>query len=132
MQKGETKFYACRLISSQKQREFKHMKFDDIVKVYSIWIVANMKSDSVNRIHFMQDSLYGTYKWNCSSDLINIIIVGITGTWKEEVKELDIEQTEGRELCGMLNTLFTNDLNNQEKMLSDSEIYLFPVNFLHA
>ena len=62
MQKGETKFYACRLIGSQKQREFKHMKFDDIVKVYSIWIVANMESDSVNRIHFMQDSLYGTYK----------------------------------------------------------------------
>ena len=55
------------------------MNFDDITKVYSIWIVANMKSDSVNRIHLTQDTLYGKFKWNCDSDLINIVIVGITG-----------------------------------------------------
>ncbi len=72
-------YYICRLISSQKQREFVKMNFDDITKVYSIWIVANMKSDSVNRIHLTQDTLYGKFKWNCDSDLINIVIVGITG-----------------------------------------------------
>ena len=72
-------YYICRLISSQKQREFIKMNFDDITKVYSIWIVANMKSDSVNRIHLTQDTLYGKFKWNCDSDLINIVIVGITG-----------------------------------------------------
>ena len=35
------------------------MKFDNMVKVYSIWIVANMESNSVNHIHFVQDTLYG-------------------------------------------------------------------------
>jgi len=65
--------------TGKKQREFTHMHFDDMVKVYSIWIVANMASDSVNRIHFTQDTLYGTHRWNCRSDLINIIIAGITG-----------------------------------------------------
>ena len=73
MQKGKPKsyrlsnraiFYACRLISAQKQREFKHMKFNDMVKVYSIWIVSGMKGNSVNHIHFVQDTLYGSYKYN--------------------------------------------------------------------
>lgn len=81
-----------------------------------------MESDSVNQIYFTQKTLYGTYKWNCSSDLINIIIAGITGELKEEAKEQNIEQIDGRELCKMLNTLFTNDLNYQERFqqLSDN------------
>ena len=50
-------FYACRLIASEKQREFTHMNFDDLVKVYSIWIVANMeKSDSFYTGHFVWDA----------------------------------------------------------------------------
>lgn len=114
-------FYACRLVGTQKQREFKHMNFNDIVKVYSIWIVANMESDSVNQIHFTQKTLYGTYKWNCDSDLINIVIAGITGELKEETKEFNIEQIDGKELCRMLNVLFTNELNARERFQQLSE-----------
>ena len=158
-------YYICRLISSQKQREFIKMNFDDITKVYSIWIVANMKSDSVNRIHLTQDTLYGKFKWNCDSDLINIVIVGITGQSlipnntitqyntitqdniqkqdngtsqdnvknqkrtifnnreispnnekiQENIKEQDTIKS--KELCRMLNTLFSNELGKKERLI---------------
>ncbi len=152
-------YYICRLISSQKQREFVKMNFDDITKVYSIWIVANMKSDSVNRIHLTQDTLYGKFKWNCDSDLINIVIVGITGQSlitnntitqdniqkqdngtsqdnvknqkrtifnnreispnnekiQENIKEQDTIKS--KELCRMLNTLFSNELGKKERLI---------------
>lgn len=113
-------FYACRLISAQKQREFQHMKFNDMVKVYSIWIVSGMKGNSVNHIHFAQDTLYGRYKW-AGVDMVNIVIAGITGEAGETPAETGKKDAEGRELCRMLNTLFASNLNNEERfrMLSD-------------
>ena len=117
-------FYACRLISAQKQREFKHMKFNDMVKVYSIWIVANMESNSVNHIHLAQDTLYGTYKWKGGTDMINIVIAGITGKAQEaeEVKEtVSPEKADSVDLCRMLNTLFAVNLNHKERFRSLSD-----------
>lgn len=110
-------FYACRLISAQKQREFEHMKFNDMVKVYSIWIVANMESNSVNHIHLIQDTLYGTYKWSGGTDMINIVIAGITGKAQEpeEGKEtVSPEKADSVDLCRMLNTLFAVNLDHKE------------------
>ena len=114
-------FYACRLISAQKQREFKHMQFNNMVKVYSIWIVANMESNSVNYIHFVQDTLYGTYKWAGGTDMVNIVIAGITGESEEAKEETRPEEADSRDLCRMLNTLFAVNLDNKErfKMLTD-------------
>lgn len=114
-------FYACRLISAEKQREFKHMEFNDMVKVYSIWIVANIEGNSVNHIHLVQDTLYGTYKWEGSMDMVNIVIAGITGEAGETAEGATPEETDGRELCRMLNTLLAVNLDNGErfKMLSD-------------
>lgn len=108
-------FYACRLIASEKQREFIHMNFDDLIKVYSIWIVANMESDSVNQIHFTQDTLYGTHKWDCRSDLINLVIAGITGEMRDEVDEAVLNDNDGKVLCGILNTLFATNINDKER-----------------
>ena len=38
-------FYEGRMISSQKEREFTGMNYDDIEPVYSIWICMNMQED---------------------------------------------------------------------------------------
>ncbi|MDE5696205.1 MAG: Rpn family recombination-promoting nuclease/putative transposase [Lachnospiraceae bacterium] len=108
-------FYACRLISAQKQREFRHMQFNNLVKVYSIWIVANMESNSVNHIHFAQDTLYGTYQWKGGTDMINIVIAGITGEPGKSEEDDSPEKADSRDLCRMLNTLFAVNLNNRER-----------------
>lgn len=114
-------FYACRLISAQKQREFEHMKFNDMVKVYSIWIVANMESNSVNHIHLAQDTLYGTYKWKGGTDMINIVIAGITGKAQEVKETVSPEKADNVDLCRMLNTLFAVNLNHRERLRSLSD-----------
>ena len=38
-------FYISRMISSQKNREFKGSNYNDIKKVYSIWMCMNMKEE---------------------------------------------------------------------------------------
>ena len=79
-----------------------------------------MKGNSVNHIHFVQDTLYGSYKW-AGVDMVNIVIAGITGEAGETVDETGRKGAEGKELCRMLNTLFASNLNNEErfKILSD-------------
>ena len=44
------------MISSQKGREFVNSNYNDIKRVYSIWVCMNY-------IHFTQESVVGTYQW---------------------------------------------------------------------
>ena len=46
-------FYVCRMISSQKERDFVNTNYDDIRRVVSIWICMNMKECSMNHYHLV-------------------------------------------------------------------------------
>ena len=55
-------YYCSRLISSQKGRNFKHDHYDDIQKVYSIWICTNPKRKNcgtIQRYSIAKEDLYG-------------------------------------------------------------------------
>ena len=54
-------FYLARMISAQKEVEFTKSNYDDIKAVRSIWICmdANDDEDSINRICFTQENVYG-------------------------------------------------------------------------
>ena len=54
-------FYLSRLISSQKDVEFKNSNYDDIKCVKSIWICmdGDDDTDSINRFSFKKESIYG-------------------------------------------------------------------------
>lgn len=68
-------FYASRLVSSQKERDFVKSGYDDIKRVYSIWICMNMEQNSMNHIHFVNDAVIGNHEWKGKIDLINIIMI---------------------------------------------------------
>ena len=51
------------MISSQKGREFVNSNYNDIKRVYSIWVCMNMSQNCMNYIHFIQESVVGTYQW---------------------------------------------------------------------
>ena len=70
-------FYVCRLVSSQKERDFVKMHFDDLCRSYSIWICMNAKADYVEYTSLHQTMLLGTCHTKGSLDLINIIVVGL-------------------------------------------------------
>ncbi len=71
-------FYASRLISSQKGREFVKSNYNDIRRVYSIWLCLNMDKNVMSHIHLSQDDLLDMYNWGSGIDLFNIILIGVT------------------------------------------------------
>lgn len=65
------------MISSQKEREFTGMNYDDIEPVYSIWICMNMQENSMCHIHLVQDDLIDAKQWKGDLDIPNIIMIGL-------------------------------------------------------
>ena len=70
-------FYVSRLISSQKERDFENSSYDDIKRVYSIWVCMNMDESSMNHVHLTKEDLIGSYEWKGNLDLLNIIMLGL-------------------------------------------------------
>ena len=70
-------FYICRIISSQKGRDFVKSEYNKMKKVYSIWICMNMKENSLTHIHLNKDDIIGSHNWKGDLDLLNIIMIGI-------------------------------------------------------
>ena len=54
-------FYLARMISAQKEVEFTHSEYDNLKDVRSIWICMDSADDedSINRIVFTQETVYG-------------------------------------------------------------------------
>ena len=70
-------FYVSRLISSQKERDFENTEYDDIKRVYSIWVCMNMEENSLSHIHLVKDDLVGYHDWRGKLDLFNIVMIGL-------------------------------------------------------
>ncbi len=71
-------FYACRLVSSQKGRDFVNMNYDDIKKVYSIWICLNQNTNYIEHIRYSRKHILGNYDGKIDLELINIALIGIS------------------------------------------------------
>jgi hypothetical protein len=111
-------FYVSRLISSQKQRDFIHSNYNDINRVYSIWICMNMKENSLNHIHLTDDRLLGDCQWKGKMDLLNIVFIGLTN----EIPKQD----EKYELHRLLGTLLASHLSATEKLQIIESEYQIP------
>jgi hypothetical protein len=101
-------FYVSRLVSSQKERDFVNTKYNDIKRVFSIWICMNMDENSMDYIHLTNDKVLGNHKWEGKLDLLNIVLIGLT-------KALP-EQDERYELHRLLSALFSAKLSVDEKL----------------
>ncbi len=55
-------YYVCRMISSQKERDFQGMNFDDIKRVTSIWICMNMDTNSMTDYHLTKEDFLEPYE----------------------------------------------------------------------
>ena len=101
-------FYACRMVSSQKERDFTGMNYNDIKKVYTIWICMNQKENSLNYLHLTNEKLMEKTAIEKAGDLIHIILLGLA-------KNLP-PYTEKNKLHRLLGALFTNELTADEKI----------------
>ena len=113
-------FYVCRMVSSQKERDFLNSNYDDIKQVHSIWICMNMNENSLNHVHLVDDSIIGNHTCKGNVDLLNIIMIGLA----KEIPEHD----EKYELHRLLSTLLSNTLDVSEKLDIIEKEYNIPVN----
>ena len=112
-------FYVSRMISSQKGRDFVKSNYNDIKRVYSIWICPGVNKNCLNHFHITDNALVGNYKWPGKKDLFNFIMIGLDC---ESSQKLSQSKTES-ELHQFLNILFSSKLSGEEKVrLLDEEL----------
>ena len=112
-------FYVSRLVSSQKERDFENSSYDDIKRVYSIWVCMNMDENSMSHVHLAKEDLIGSYEWKGNLDLLNIIMLGLA-------KELP-EHDETYELHRLLGALLSKELTIDEKLNIIGKEYDIPI-----
>ena len=112
-------FYVSRLISSQKERDFENSSYNDIKRVYSIWICMNMNENSMSHVHLTKENLIGSYKWKGNLGLLNIIMLGLAN----ELPEHD----ETYELHRLLGALLSQELTVDEKLNIIGNEYDIPI-----
>ena len=101
-------FYVSRLVSSQKERDFVKTNYNDIKRVFSIWICMNMDENSMAYVHLVKEDLLGAYPWKGGLDLLNIVLIGIAN----EIPEHDDKY----ELHRLLSTLLSMGMSVDEKL----------------
>ena len=112
-------FYVSRLVSSQKERDFVNTNYDDIKRVFSIWICMNMSQNSMNYVHLTNDGLLGSYEWGGKIDLLNIVLIGLS----QELPDHD----EKYELHRLLGALLSKKLTSDEKLNIIETEYDIPI-----
>lgn len=112
-------FYVSRLVSSQKERDFENSSYDDIKRVYSIWVCMNMDENCMNHIHLTNDNVLGAYEWKGKLDLLNIVMIGLA-------RELP-GHDERYELHRLLGALLSKELTIDEKLNIIGEEYDIPI-----
>ena len=107
------------MISSQKERDFSNSNYNDIKRVYSIWVCMNMPENSLEHIHLVKDSIVNSHEWKGKMDLVNIVMIGLA----EELPEYE----EKYELHRLLGALLSQDLTVNEKLDIIGNEYAIPM-----
>jgi len=108
-------FYCARLLSAQHGTEFSEGNYDDIKKVYSIWVCMNTPGKAENtivRYHMMKEDVHGHVEDTARYDLLEVIMVCLG---KECIDEEGKPIKGGNELHGLLGTLFSEKLSTNRK-----------------
>lgn len=124
-------YYSARLLSDELDKEFTAHNYNNIKKVYSIWICMNpprtdqqarQVEDTMIEYKVVPSLIYATHKTDIANvhtgryDLMSTIFVNLTADGASE-----------NELIGMLSTLFSRQIPNDEKVRTLSEDYGLPM-----
>ena len=99
-------FYICRIVSSQKGRDFVNSEYDDMKRVYSIWICMNTRENSLNKIALKNENVFGQSRWKDKYDMIHIVTIRLSRKMDED---------RGHELHRFLGAIFAQELSFSEK-----------------
>ena len=112
-------FYVSRMISSQKERDFSNSNYNDIKRVYSIWVCMNMPENSLEHIHLVKDSIVNSHAWKGKMDLVNIVMIGLSEELPKHEKKYELHR--------LLGALLSQDLTANEKLDIIGNEYAIPM-----
>ena len=102
-------FYCARMLSAQLDTEFTTDNYDEIKKVYSIWLCMDVPKDAeytITEYRMEPKSIYGQYLGKARYDLMSVIMVCLG-------KDGDVER--GNRLHRLLVSLMSDKLTVQQK-----------------
>lgn len=105
-------FYLARMLSSQLKSEFEIKKarsYDDLKKVYSIWICMDAPArdkDTITKYSFKPEDLYGEFTGKARFDLATLVMIRLADDDGVDSKN---------KLIGMLTTLLSDRLKSIQK-----------------
>jgi hypothetical protein len=117
---NRTIFYICRMVSSQKNRDFVKKNYDDIKQVYSIWVCMDSEENCMNHIHLTDDKVLGNHTWKGRLDILNIVLVGLG-------KKIPQKDEKDYGMHRLLGTVFSDDLSANDKIKVMEEEYGIPM-----
>lgn len=116
-------FYAARLLSSQLGTEFTLSAYNNIKKVYSIWICIDCPKYAVNtvtRYHITQENLVGCFpKDKARYDLLETIMICLSNDIAPKTESLHIHR--------LLGILLSPELKVNDKKTALSEEFNIPM-----
>ena len=116
-------FYAARLLSSQSGTEFTLSAYNNIKKVYSIWICIDCPKYAVNtvtRYHITQENLVGCFpKDKARYDLLETIMICLSNDIAPKTESLHIHR--------LLGILLSPELKVNDKKTALSEEFNIPM-----
>ena len=101
-------YYDCRMVSEQYETEFFHSNYDDIKKVYSIWVVMpkKKKENSVETYSIKREQNYG--KSGSPKDRWDIMASVIIRLGKNKSKD--------KNFLNVLSAIFSDTISVEEKL----------------
>lgn len=114
-------YYGARLLSSQKEREFTGSNYNDIKKVYSIWICMDAPlyaQNTITEYSIHQNKLYGDFHGKARYDLMSIVMICL-GNPKAYVSD----DNEYRKLLDLLTLLSSHKVTPAEKLVRLEQDY---------
>lgn len=102
-------YYCCRMISGQYGTEFTNSHYDDIKKVYSIWICMNPPEKyqhSITKYNMVETNIAGKYQEKVKNyDLLTIVMLCLG----------EVDEHGECDLTNMLSVLLSNELDAKKK-----------------
>ena len=97
-------YYLGRMISAQKEVEFVNSDYDNLKAVRSIWICMDTADDedSINRIHFVQDTIYGKEMQLANLDKVQGVIIRLR-------KNNNLKESENKLIAMLEDLIMRND-----------------------
>ena len=102
-------FYCARMPSEQLDKEFTTENYDNLKKVYSIWIFFNAPqkdSDTITEFYLEKKDIHGSSVKSWKHDYISISFIRLSAKK---------HQTSKHQLISMLDTLFSDEISVNEK-----------------